>query len=312
MLSRTLPPFVLASSTVEQTRAARFLNWTAAGFTSLDHNRDNRIATNEWHFDLESFRRADYNREDVLTRAEFIGEGDGADDDREDSFDDLDTNNNGCVERDEWHASATAFTMLDRNRDGVLSRFEVVGSSTSLDSYDEFSELDVNRNTSINRAEWHWSNASFTQRDTNRDGRLSRREFDVSGGAPAVASAAGTQTVRVNSQQRWTDAVLTVRAGDIVTVDASGTITMSVDTNDTASPAGSSRGRSAPDAPVLNQLASGLIMRIDGYGPIFIGNKRTVTAPVGGRIYLGVNDDHLPDNTGEFVVTVGVRGRTSR
>ncbi len=124
----------------------------------------------------------------------------------------------------------------------------------------------------------------------------------MSGGAPAVASAAGTQTVRVNSQQRWTDAVLTVRAGDIVTVDAS----------DTASPAGSNRGRSAPDAPVLNQLAGGLIMRTDGYGPIFIGNKRTITAPVGGRIYLGVNDDHLPDNTGEFVVTVGVRGRTSR
>ncbi len=127
-----------------------------------------------------------------------------------------------------------------------------------------------------------------------------------------MASAAGTQTVRVNSQQRWPDAVLTVRVGDTVTFDASGTITMSADTNDMAAPAGSSRGRSAPDAPVLQQLAGGLIMRTDGYGPIFVGNKRTITAPVGGRIYLGVNDDHLPDNTGEFVVTVGVRGRTSR
>ena len=28
--------------------------------------------------------------------------------------------------------------------------------------------------------------------------------------------------------------------------------------------------------------------------------------------FLGVNDDHLPDNRGEFVVTVGVSGRTSR
>ena len=60
-------------------RAERYLNWTDAGFTSIDHNRDSRITANEWHFDLESFRRADRNQDDVLTRAEFVG-GDGEDD----------------------------------------------------------------------------------------------------------------------------------------------------------------------------------------------------------------------------------------
>lgn len=298
-------------------RAERYLNWTAAGFTSLDHNRDNRIDGSEWHYDLESFRRADSNRDDVLTRAEFIGEGD-EDDDREDSFDDLDVNNNGLVERDEWHASTTMFNVLDRNRDGVLSRFEVVGSSPSRDTYDEFATLDVNRNSTVERNEWQWSTTSFNQRDTNRDGRLSRAELDAAGGAPGTAAtatpapAAGTQTVRVNAQQRWTDSNLQVRAGDTITFDASGSITMSGDNNDTASPTGSNRGRTAPDAPVLQQLAGGLIIRIDSYGPIFIGGKRTITAPVSGRVYLGVNDDHLPDNNGEFVVTVGVRGRTSQ
>ena len=299
-------------------RAERYLNWTDAGFTSIDHNRDSRITANEWHFDLESFRRADRNRDDVLTRAEFVG-GDGEDDDREDSFDDLDVNNNGLVERGEWHASGTMFSLLDRNRDGVLSRFEVVGSSPSQDTYDEFATLDINRNSTIERSEWQWSTTSFTQRDTNRDGKLTRAELNVAG-APGTASSAGaatgsavgSQTVRVNAQQRWTDAVIIVRAGDTITFDASGSITMSEDNNDTASPAGSSRGRTAPDAPVLNQLAGGLIMRIDSYGPIFIGARRTLNAPVSGRIYLGVNDDHLPDNRGEFAVTVGVSGRTSR
>ena len=299
-------------------RAERYLNWTDAGFTSIDHNRDSRITANEWHFDLESFRRADRNRDDVLTRAEFVG-GDGEDDDREDSFDDLDVNNNGLVERGEWHASGTMFSLLDRNRDGVLSRFEVVGSSPSQDTYDEFATLDINRNSTIERSEWQWSTTSFTQRDTNRDGKLTRAELNVAG-APGTASsagaatgsAAGSQTVRVNAQQRWTDAVIIVRAGDTITFDASGSITMSEDNNDTASPAGSSRGRTAPDAPVLNQLAGGLIMRIDSYGPIFIGARRTLNAPVSGRIYLGVNDEHLPDNRGEFAVTVGVSGRTSR
>ncbi len=294
-------------------RGERNLNWTAAGFTNLDHNRDNRITANEWHFNLELFRRADANRDDVLTREEFLG--DGEDDDREDSFDDLDLNNNGLVERDEWHASSRMFTVLDRDRNGVLSRYEVVGSLPSVDTFDEFADLDDNRNQMIDRAEWHWSNASFSSRDTDRDGRLSRREFDNSGGAPAVGAAttaATTQSVRVNSQQRWTDAAINVRAGDTITFDASGSITMSTDNGDTATAAGSTRNRKAPDAPVLDQLAGALIMRIDGYGPIFIGNRTTLTAPASGRVYLGVNDDHLPDNSGEFVVNIGVRGRNSQ
>ena len=62
----------------------------------------------------------------------------------------------------------------------------------------------------------------------------------------------------------------------------------------------------------MNQLAGALILRIDDYGPIFIGSRHTITAPMSGRVYLGVNDDHLPDNSGEFLVTVSVRGRTSR
>ena len=292
-------------------RAERFLNWTAAGFTSIDHNRDNRITANEWHYDLESFRRADDNRDDVLTRNEFIG-GNDLDDDREDRFDDLDVNNNGRVERSEWHAGANAFLSLDRNRDGVLSRYEVVGASPSRDTYDPFAGLDVDRDGAVERGEWHWSNASFTQRDTNLDGRLTRREFDFGGGAPAVGTGAGAQSVRANAQQRWTDSSIVVRAGDTLTFDASGVITMSDDNRDTATPAGSTKGRTAPDAPVLKQLAGGLVMMIDDYGPIFVGARRSLTAPVSGRVYLGVNDDHLPDNSGEFRVTVGVRGRTSR
>ena len=189
----------------------------------------------------------------------------------------------------------------------------MVGSQPSLDTYDEYNNLDYDRDGRLERAEWHWSNLSFQQRDTNRDGILSRAEFDRAGGAPGNATqntTIGTRTIQVNSQVRWTDTGLNVRAGDIVTFQASGQIRMSDDQGDTANPAGSTRGRTAPDAPILRQPAGALIAKIDGYSPIFIGSRTSVTVPVSGRLYLSVNDDHLPDNAGEYTVTVGIQNRT--
>jgi hypothetical protein len=93
----------------------------------------------------------------------------------------------------------------------------------------------------------------------------------------------------------------------MVTVSSNGTIQMSDNAQDTATPAGSTTGRRAQDAPVLNQLAGALIARVGEYGPIYVGNRDTFNAPVSGRLYFGVNDDHLPDNRGEFVVNVTLR-----
>jgi hypothetical protein len=292
-------------------RAERYVSWTQTGFNNLDHDRDRRITQKEWHYDVETFRRVDRNRDGSLDQAEFIGT--EFDDDRGDNFEDLDMNNNGRVERTEWHAAPGEFSRLDTNRDGALSRFEVAGGQEATeDTWDQFGDLDYDRNGTIARDEWHWSLGSFDKRDINRDGMLSRREFDVTGGGSTTAPGVGSRTVRVNAQQRWTDAGVDVRAGDTLTINASGSIQMSDNAQDTASPAGSRTGRRAPDAPILNQSAGALIARIDDFGPIFVGDRRSITAPVSGRLYFSINDDHLPDNRGEFSVTVGVQGRTGR
>lgn len=286
-------------------RFERFVSWTETGFNTLDHNRDREIAANEWHYDIETFRRVDRNRDGVLDRAEFLGEEDDA---RDASFDDLDWNNDGRVERNEWYGAESVFNDLDRNRDGVLSRFEVVGGiDTPNDTWDQFVSLDYDRDGTLSRDEWHWSAASFNSRDRNRDGTLSRQEFAGGGAVGTAGPAAQTRTVRVNPQQRWTDSGITVRAGDTLTIRATGNIQMSDDEKDMATPAGSVTGRTAPDAPVLNRLAGGLLVQIDYYGPVFIGASETFRAPVSGRLYFGVNDDHLPDNRGEFVVNVRVQ-----
>lgn len=292
-------------------RLERYNSWTQGGFTNLDHNRDRQITPNEWHFDIETFRRVDRNRDGALDQAEFLGENE--DDARDAGFDDLDWNNNGRVERNEWHGGDAAFSNFDRNRDGTLTRFEVVGGTEYRDDlWDQFASLDHNRNGSVTRDEWHWSTASFDQRDANRDGVLSQRELEPAGGAPGAVATGGqygpdSRTVNVNSQQRWTDSGIEVRAGQTVTVESSGTIIMSDNRQDTATPAGATSGRRAADAPILNQPAGALIARIGNYGPIFVGNRGRFTPPVSGRLYFGVNDDHLADNTGEFVVNLTAR-----
>ena len=292
-------------------RWERDLSWTRSAFTNLDHNRDGRLTGNEWHFDRETFLRVDRNRDNALTMVEFLGE--GVDDLRGDNFDDLDRNNNGRVESTEWYGGDNEFRWLDRNGDGYLTRYEVAGSQPSFNTYDEFNNLDYNRNGRLERAEWHWSNNSFQQRDANRDGVISRSELQGSGGTPGTIGALGgqvnSQAFRVNSQQRWTPTGITVRAGDIITFQSSGQIQMSDNTQDVASPAGALSRRMAPDAPISGVLAGALIARIGGYAPVAIGDQTRITAPVSGELLLGVNDDHLPDNRGEFNVTVGLQRR---
>src|SRR3954466_6565406 len=109
---------------------------TAARFRSLDHDNNGRLSRAEWHASNETFSRLDRNRDSALTVGEFTA---SDDDDPEDRFDDLDTNNDGRIGRDEWHSSPAVFAALDANRDGVLTRAEAVGDQNTAP--DEFRSL---------------------------------------------------------------------------------------------------------------------------------------------------------------------------
>jgi Ca2+-binding EF-hand superfamily protein len=159
--------------------------WTPRAFRQIDRNRDGRIVPNEWYYGAEAFRRADRDRNGVLSAEEFENNG-RWDDDRDDRFEFLDTNNNGRIERNEWHGTADAFEWLDRNRDNVLSRTEVVGDGSTR--FDSFASLDENGDGRLELGEWRWSLASFNRYDTNHDRILTRLEFTAGGGAPPPAS----------------------------------------------------------------------------------------------------------------------------
>lgn len=174
-----------------------------------------------------------------------------------------------------------------------------------------FRDMDRNADGVISRGEWRASNGrmpAFNQLDVNNDNRVTRSEFRGRFDNEDFETAATSgEYVTVDARERWTDTGIQVQAGDQIILDVNGTVRLSSDPNDIANPRGARSGRQAADAPFSSQTAGALIGRIDGDQPFFIGNRRAVRAPSSGRLYLGVNDDYLADNSGAFEAMVTVQ-----
>jgi Ca2+-binding EF-hand superfamily protein len=278
-----------------------FRNWTERGFANLDRDGDGRISRSEWYYDREGFVRADRNRDNWLTKAEFLGT--DVDTDREDRFDNLDMNNNGRIERSEWHGSTDTFEWMDRNNDGTLTRAEANGGEFRQE--DLFSSLDANRDSRISTSEWQWSRRSFVRQDRNGDGALSRAELTNAELRAAGAGAVGTagRTIELEAARGWMNTGFDVREGETITLEANGTVQLSDNSADTAGPGGA--GRRAQAAPIPDAGAGALIARIDNSPAMLIGRRQTIRANRTGRLYLSVNDDHFADNLGHFIVVIG-------
>jgi hypothetical protein len=122
---------------------------------------------------------------------------------------------------------------------------------------------------------------------------------NLSGGRP---SGMREKQVIVSADQAWSDSGVDVRAGQTVYFEAQGRVRWGRDRQD--GPAGERNSPSNPNRPMGNRNAAALIGKI-GNDMFFIGDE---TGPVrlrtGGRLHLGVNDDVLTDNSGNFRVVV--------
>jgi hypothetical protein len=126
-----------------------------------------------------------------------------------------------------------------------------------------------------------------------------------------LASATGAGIV-VSPRQAWTGTGIAVKKDQTLSFNANGEIQLSGDAGDVATPFGSKTGRKAANAPLPNALAGALIGRIGVNGaPFAIGSGVSIRMPGDGLLFLGVNDDGLDDNRGEFRVDIG-RGNTRR
>jgi hypothetical protein len=110
------------------------------------------------------------------------------------------------------------------------------------------------------------------------------------------------------NQSRGADTGIDLRAGDQVTVTATGNITAGpragvVSPDGGRLGAGSIFGTSARPIPTAGVGALiGYILQPNGQTsqPFLIGSQSTFTASVDGRLYLVVNDDNYGDNSGSF------------
>jgi hypothetical protein len=121
-----------------------------------------------------------------------------------------------------------------------------------------------------------------------------------------LAGAEGqTRQIVIPATHTWVSTGIVVHEGDYVTFSASGTIQLSTNRSDTASPAGSVQGRLALRAPRPRDLAGALLGRVGGSEPFGIGDQTApLRMPASGELLLGINDDELRDNSGEFLVTI--------
>lgn len=121
----------------------------------------------------------------------------------------------------------------------------------------------------------------------------------------AVAAPVGSITVPAN--QAWTDTGLVVRRGDRVSVSATGDIMIAP--NASSGTGGNPGATVAGTRYPLNGTPAGALIGRIGNGTPFLASGPEFVATATGRLMLGINDNILEDNTGNFVVTLSPRSR---
>jgi hypothetical protein len=136
--------------------------------------------------------------------------------------------------------------------------------------------------------------------------------------AGTTSTAASRPDVQISivvpGTQPYTDTRIDVNAGDAIAIDASGTIFAGQEPQYETGPDGL-------DRPDLNQfnvvtntqsLGAGhgaLLAKVGEGRPFVVGHHDEFTAGASGRLFLGINDTGLDNNSGHYSVQVSVTKR---
>jgi hypothetical protein len=149
-----------------------------------------------------------------------------------------------------------------------------------------------------------WSNDTRSRDTRSRDTRSNDDDY-YGNNSSSSNSNLRQRAVLVNADRQWTDTGITVRAGDVFRFDPTGVIEWGPGRQD--GPGGEVNSPTNRNRPMSNQPGGALIGRI-GTGSadmFYVGADRgTFRARTSGRLYLGINDDYLQDNSGAFRVII--------
>jgi hypothetical protein len=143
---------------------------------------------------------------------------------------------------------------------------------------------------------------------------FSQRSADATLATPAATSAATAPAdappvvsiqVSVLGAQDWTDSGVSCAPGHTVELNASGIVlaapTVPVGPDGTPNPA--YRPSNLQGLEAANHAA--LVASVDRTAPFaVVGSSATYACPAAGKLYLGVNDVGLENNSGQWTVTV--------
>ena len=176
-------------------------------------------------------------------------------------------------------------------RNGQRISGEVVGMRNGTIEFEERRSFGSGRTLRFDRDE-----VDRIEFENNRHGG---NYNNYAGGRPSGMRE--KQTI-VSADVAWNDTGIDVRAGQTVYFEATGQVRWGKDRRD--GPEGERNSPNNPNRPMGNRNAAALIGKI-GNDMFFIGDE---TGPVrmrsSGRLYLGINDDVLTDNSGNFRVVI--------
>lgn len=141
--------------------------------------------------------------------------------------------------------------------------------------------------------------------DRDEVDRIEFEDYRRTGGRDRRPSGMRERQVVVSADVAWNDSGVDVKSGQTVFFESSGQARWGRNRRD--GPAGESNSPFNAGRPMPNRNAAALIGKI-GNGStdfFFIGDESGPVRMRGsGRLYLGVNDDVLTDNSGNFIVVV--------
>lgn len=130
------------------------------------------------------------------------------------------------------------------------------------------------------------------------------RDDDERSDTPRRRTGMRERSISIDARTAWTDAGIDVRPGQELLFEATGQVRWGPNRRN-----GAAGERSSPfnqARPMPDRNAAALIGRIGPNGdPFFIGDDREpIRVRGGGRLFLGLNDDFLGDNSGALRVVV--------